>query len=109
MTRTSRTIVVLAATAVLTLSGGPSALTFAGGDPGGNSGASGPDALTRAAEAALAASGGGRVTATEVDDDETWFEIEVTLDDGRQVDVQLDRSLTVVRSAPDVELPGTGD
>lgn len=110
MTRTSRIIVVLAATVVLTLSGGPSALTLTGPGPdGGGTGASGPDAVARVTATALTAVGGGRVTGTEVDDEESWFEIEVTLDDGRQVDVQLDRSFTVVSSAAVVEAPGTGD
>ena len=30
------------------------------------------------------------MTGTEVDDEESIYEVEVTLDDGRQVDVQLD-------------------
>jgi hypothetical protein len=106
VTRTRRIIVVLAATVVLTLSGGPSTLTFAGSGPADDgAGASGPDALTRAATAALAATGGGRVTGTEVADEESWFEIEVTLDDGSQVDVQLDRSFTVVDRSADVGDP----
>lgn len=38
----------------------------------------------------------GRVTDTEVGDEESYYEIEVTLDDGRQVDVQLDEWFDVV-------------
>ncbi len=110
MTRTSRTIVVLGATAVLTLSGGSSALTLTGpGGDGRGPGASGPDAVTRATAAALATTGGGRVTGTEVGDEETWFEIEVTLDGGRQVEVQLDRSFTVVTIVAVAEAPEAGD
>ena len=52
--------------------------------------------LEKASAAALAYTGGGQVTGTEVDDEESYYEIEVTLDDGRQVDVQLDDSFAVV-------------
>ena len=58
-------------------------------------------ALDRASAAALAHTGGGRVTGTEVGDEESYYEVEVTLDDGRQVDVQLDRSFDVVGSDAD--------
>jgi uncharacterized membrane protein YkoI len=61
------------------------------------------DALTQASEVALAHIGSGRVTATEVGDEESYYEVEVTLDDGSQVDVQLDEKFAVVASAPDVE------
>jgi uncharacterized membrane protein YkoI len=55
----------------------------------------GPD-LERASEAALDYLGEGRVTDTEVGDEESYYEIEVTRDDGSQVDVQLDESFQVV-------------
>jgi uncharacterized membrane protein YkoI len=55
----------------------------------------GPD-LERASQVALAFVGEGRVTETEVGDEESYYEVEVTLDDGRQVDVQLDESFKVV-------------
>lgn len=54
------------------------------------------DALVRASEAALAHTGGGVVTETEEGDEDSYYEVEVTLDDGTQVDVQLDRTFTVV-------------
>lgn len=38
----------------------------------------------------------GKVTATEVGDEESLYEVEVTLDDGRQVDVQLDEGFDFV-------------
>jgi hypothetical protein len=53
-------------------------------------------ALQRASEAALAETGGGRVTETEVGDEESYYQVEVTLDDGSQVDVQLDEGFGVV-------------
>ena len=58
-------------------------------------------ALEKATAAALAHTGGGRVTETEVGDEDSYYEVEVTLDDGRQVDVQLDKQFNVVGSEPD--------
>lgn len=66
-------------------------------------------ALERASAAALAHTGGGRVTDTEVGDEESLYEVEVTLDDGRQVDVQLDERFQVVGSEADEERPDDGD
>jgi hypothetical protein len=63
-------------------------------------------ALTRASDAALAYTGGGRVTETEVGDEESYYEVEVTLPDGSQVDVQLDRAFQIVSSEGDSESNG---
>lgn len=52
--------------------------------------------LERASQVALSYFGEGRVTATEIEDEESYYEIEVTLDDGSQVDVQLDESFRVL-------------
>jgi uncharacterized membrane protein YkoI len=60
-------------------------------------------ALDKASAAALAQTGGGRVTGTEVDDEESYYEVEVTLPGGGQVDVQLDRGFQVVESKTDHE------
>jgi uncharacterized membrane protein YkoI len=57
--------------------------------------------LERASAAALAHTGGGRVTETEVGDEESYYEVEVTLDDGSQVDVQLDERFQVVGTEAD--------
>ena len=65
--------------------------------------------LDRATEAALAHTGGGRVTETEAGDDESFYEVEVTLDDGSEVDVQLDESFCVVGSTPDNDDDGPDD
>jgi hypothetical protein len=53
-------------------------------------------ALQKAKQAALAETGEGRVSDTEVGDEESRYEVEVTLDDGSQVDVQLDRHFVIV-------------
>lgn len=65
------------------------------------------DALAQASAAALAQTGGGTVTATELGDEESLYEVEVTLADGSQVDVQLDESFKVVGTKADG--PGTDD
>jgi uncharacterized membrane protein YkoI len=64
---------------------------------------SGGTALDKASAAALQSTGGGQVTETEVGDEESYYEVEVTRDDGSQVDVQLDRSFNVVGSSADEE------
>jgi uncharacterized membrane protein YkoI len=60
-------------------------------------------ALDKASEAALAHTGGGRVTGTEVGDEDSYYQVEVTLDDGSQVDVQLDQNFAVVGQNVDSE------
>jgi len=57
--------------------------------------------LEKASSAALEHTGQGRVTETETGDEESYYEVEVTLEDGSQVDVQLDRSFNVVGSEGD--------
>ena len=64
--------------------------------------------LERASAAALAHTGQGRVTVTEVGDEDSYYEVEVTLDDGSQVDVQLDKAFAVVKTMADTE-DGKGD
>ncbi|MDQ4078210.1 MAG: hypothetical protein M3220_18435, partial [Chloroflexota bacterium] len=59
------------------------------------------EALDLASEAALDYVGEGRVTDTEVGDEEGYYEIEVTLDDGRQVDVHLDENFEVLGQEAD--------
>ena len=59
------------------------------------------DALASASAAALAAVGGGTVTQTEVGDEESYYEVEVTFADGHQVDVQLDENFALVTTIPD--------
>ncbi len=54
------------------------------------------EALQRASDAALEHLGEGEVTDTEVGDEESLYEVEVTLEDGSEVDVQLDEDFAVV-------------
>jgi hypothetical protein len=80
-------------------------------------GEGGPEILARAAGHALPATGqhvclivegtaiayptgGGEVTGTEVGDEESYYEVEVTSSHGSQTDVQLDRGFSVVGERP---------
>ncbi len=58
-------------------------------------------ALDRATAAALEETGGGTVTETEQGDEEGAYEVEVTLDDGSQVDVHLDGDFDVLSTEGD--------
>jgi uncharacterized membrane protein YkoI len=62
----------------------------------------------RAVAAALAATGGGTVLETEAGDDGAAYGVEVRLDDGRQVEVNLDSSFKVVNQEPDEDPPNEG-
>ena len=62
----------------------------------------------RAVAAALAATGGGTVLETEAGDDGAAYGVEVRLDDGRQVEVNLDESFKVVNQEPDEDQPNEG-
>jgi hypothetical protein len=96
--RRRKLIVALAAAALLV--GGGSLLAATGDDS--ETPITG-DALEKASAAALEETGGGRVTDTEVGDEESYYEVEVALEDGSQVDVQLDDEFNVVGSSADDE------
>ena len=55
----------------------------------------------RATKAALEETRGGRVTDTETGDDGAAYGVEVLLDDGRQVEVNLDRNYKVTNTEAD--------
>ncbi|MFY9263847.1 MAG: hypothetical protein WAO61_00225 [Solirubrobacterales bacterium] len=63
-------------------------------------------ALVQAKAAALKVTGGGQVTETEVGDEESYYEVEVTRG-GSEIDVQLDRDFKVVGQKS--EPKGAGD
>ena len=94
-----------AALAVAVIAGGAGAVVATGGDD--NEQPITGTALEKASQAALEHTGGGRVTETEVRDEESYYEVEVTLDDGSQVDVQLDEDFNVVGDEADDD--GAGD
>jgi uncharacterized membrane protein YkoI len=96
------TLISLGAVAAIVAGGAGAGIAAAGGGDDNEAPITG-DALDKASAAALESTGEGRVTETEVGDEESYYEVEVTLDDGSQVDVQLDRSFNVVGSSADHE------
>ena len=99
--------IALAAAAVAALGAGGATIAGAtGGDDDASDKEISGSALERAKSAALAHTGGGRVTGTEVGDEESYYEVEVTRPNGSQVDVQLDRGFHVVGGKVDREDPG---
>ncbi|MGZ5324339.1 MAG: PepSY domain-containing protein [Solirubrobacterales bacterium] len=102
MTRNRKIIAVAAAVAAL--GGGGAAIASAtgvGDDDDGSEQAISGAALDQASAAALEHTGGGTVSDTEVGDEESLYEVEVTLPDGSQTDVQLDEQFNVVGDETD--------
>jgi len=64
--------------------------------------------LEQAKAAALAHTGGGTVTETEVGDDGAAYSVEIRLDDGSQVEVGLDEDFNVIARTGDDDGPGDG-
>jgi uncharacterized membrane protein YkoI len=106
LTRTKKALVVGAGVVVVAGVGG--GVAIASSDDAATQQPITGKALERASAAALAETGEGKVTETEVDDEESWYEVEVTLPDGSQVDVQLDRSFHVVGTKHDGDHAETG-
>ncbi len=104
---TRKTVISAAAAAAVVLGGGGAAL--AGSDDDATEHPIEGSALQQAEDAALQVTGGGEVTGTEVGDEESYYEVEVTLDDGSQVDVQLDRDFQVVGTDGDHEDDASDD
>lgn len=101
MQRTSK-ILAGGALAVALVAGG-TGIAVAGGafdDDGSETPITG-DALERASEAALDHTGEGEVTDTEVGDEEGFYEVEVTLDNGDEVDVHLTEDFEVLGTERD--------
>lgn len=105
MRRREKTAIAAVLIAGIATGATSAAMASTGGPAGGDEGETvltGAD-LERASAVALASTGGGRVTATEVGDEDSQYEVEVTLDDGTEIDVQLDASFAVVESAGDTD------
>ena len=98
-------IIFAAVTGGALIAGGAAMAGAAGGDDDATERPISGSALEKAKAAALAAEP-GRVTGTEVGDEESYYEVEVTRADGSQIDVQLDRDFGVVSSATDSENDG---
>ena len=62
--------------------------------------------LEQATDAALAHTGGGTVVETETGDDGAAYSVEIQLEDGSQVEVNLNESFEVIGSEADDDGPG---
>src|SRR5712671_3483299 len=101
-----RTKVVMAGASALALAA--SGAGIAGATGGDSSHPITGKALEEASADALKATGGGQVTETEVGDEESHYQVEVTKADGSQIDVQLDRGFRVVGQSGDGESQASG-
>jgi uncharacterized membrane protein YkoI len=96
MTKRRKSLIAGAAALALAAGGAGIAVATGGGDDDATETPIQSGASEKASAAALPHVGGGKVTATEVGDEESHYEVEVTRADGSQVDVQLDRDFNVV-------------
>jgi uncharacterized membrane protein YkoI len=107
-----RTKIVIGTAAAVVIAGVAAAGVATAADSGVGSVVDGADVpisgtdLDRASEVALAKAGGGEVVDSEVE--ENGYEVEVNLDDGRQIEVQLDADFAVVSSEENAEGDDSG-
>lgn len=90
---------IVGGAALALAAGGAGAAVATGGDDS-EAPIKGSD-LDKASAAALEHTGEGSVTETEAGDEESYYEVEVALDDGSSVDVQLTRDFDVVGDETD--------
>ncbi|MBA3653406.1 MAG: hypothetical protein H0W70_04360 [Actinobacteria bacterium] len=98
--KTRTKLIVTGALALVAVGGTAGAVTAASGD--NDTGITGP-ARDHAARVSLDRVGDGRVTATEVGDEEGYYQVEITKNDGTQVDVNLDKDFNVIKTKTDRE------
>ena len=102
----ARIWVVAAVAAALVLVGaGVAYATGSGEDPSGQAGG----ANLEKAESVALEHVNGQVTGTEVGDEEGYYEVEITKDDGSRVDVHLDKNFEVLGTPADHEGPENKD
>lgn len=95
-----KTMLVAAVAAVLLLVGaGVAYAAGSGGDPSGQT----PGTNLDKAESVALEHVNGRVSGTEVGDEEGAYQIEITKADGSQVDVNLDKDFNVLNTQADNE------
>jgi Peptidase propeptide and YPEB domain len=104
-----RTLVIAAAVAIVVALGG-AGIAYANGGADSEEQLTGPDAQ-KAKSAAIAAVGGGTLTEVERDDGNGTgaFEVEVTREDGSQLEVHLDGDYNVVGQQADEDGPNDND
>jgi uncharacterized membrane protein YkoI len=104
-----KTIWITSAVAGTVLVLGGAGIAVAVGDPFETDDALSGSTLERASSAALAEVGGGTVSDAEASDDAGHaYEVEITLENGDEVDVELDESFEVVRVDGDTPGASTG-
>jgi hypothetical protein len=94
-----RTLIVIAGIAAV--AGGGAAIAGAAGSGDSSKPVPAGADRDRAEAVALQQTGGGKITGTEINDEEGAYEIEVTRGDGSQVDVHLDSRFHVLNAKPD--------
>ena len=94
-----RTLVIAAAVAMLVLLGAGVAYATGGNSSAQPTGSN----IEKAKSIALDHTNGGRVTGTEVGDEEGYYEVEIIREDGSQVDVHLDRNYNLLSTPADQE------
>jgi uncharacterized membrane protein YkoI len=104
----AKTLLIAAAVAMLLLLGAGVAYATGSGGDSLEQQATGPG-IEKAKSIALEQTNGGRVTGTEIGDEEGYYEVEVTREDGSQVDVHLDRDFNVLSTPADQESPDDKD
>jgi hypothetical protein len=98
----SRKLVLVIVAVVLAVGALTAGIAFASGAVGGDDDQALTGAtLQKATAAALAHTGGGTVTETEVGDDGAAYGIEVRLPNGSEVEVSLDENYKVIDQAAD--------
>ncbi len=95
---------IAAAVAIVVALGGAGIAYANGGADSEEHQATGPG-IEKAKSVALDHTNGGRVTGTEIGDEEGYYEVEIIRDDGSQVDVHLDRDFNVLSTPADHEGP----
>ncbi|MBA2446105.1 MAG: PepSY domain-containing protein [Nocardioidaceae bacterium] len=93
--------IVLGVATVAAIGAGAGVAVGAGGDDDGAEAPITGESLEKATAAALDFTGEGEVTETEVGDEESYYEVEVTLPSGEETDVQLDKGFNIVSSESD--------
>jgi uncharacterized membrane protein YkoI len=104
----TKTWLVAAAVATLLLVGAGVAYATGSGDEDSEQRATGTG-IEKAKSIALDHTNGGHVSGTEVGDEEGYYEVEITKDDGSQVDVHLDKNYNVLSTPDDRESPDDKD
>jgi hypothetical protein len=108
----ARTLLIAAAALAIVLlvgAGVAYATGSSGGDGSSEQQVTGGAGIEKAKSVALDYTNGGQVSGTEIGDEEGYYEVEVTRDDGSQVDVHLGRDFNVLSTPADHEGPEKKD